>query len=71
MWKQLTRTHLANGTVECAGGERNGIRGLTKLLIVQVFWIESIQIDGCLHSQRQVIILARNVSLKYNIDRIP
>jgi len=71
MWNQLTRTHLADDTVECAGCERNGVRGLTELLIVQVFWIESIQIDGCLHSQRQVIILARNVSLIQNIDRIP
>jgi hypothetical protein len=62
-WKQLTRTHLADGTVECAGCERNGVRDLTELPIVQVFWIKGIQIDGCLHPQRQLIILARDVSL--------
>jgi hypothetical protein len=59
----ITRTHLADGTVECAGCERNGVCDLTELLIVQVFWIEGIQIDGRLHPQRQFIVLARDVSL--------
>jgi hypothetical protein len=34
-----------------------------KLLVIKIFRIKSILVDGCLHPQRHLIILARNVNL--------